>query len=240
MPALAATCADVVAVRRGTALTSAPQEPGGGGGWWLGAAAALLVAGAGPIGPAQAVPPAGSSSSTDVVQLRDWRVNRSGPSSRAQQQSPPGGKQSAVTIQEQVANILQTMNDARFATDSGDYDQALQLYSSIVDQYPDLAITDYARLDRALMLFQNGNRSRAILELEDLEFSFKGSAELSAAVAAALYSERPQLLSRAENEWRIVEAFDKRYYDLEYVKGQKHWPPAMLKALGNFLSLGQS
>lgn len=38
--------------------------------------------------------------------------------------------------------------------------QALQLYSSIVDQYPDLAITDYARLDRALMLFQNGNRSR--------------------------------------------------------------------------------
>lgn len=60
--------------------------------------------------------------------------------------------------------------------------------------------------------------AQAILELEDLEFSFKGSAELSAAVAAALYSERPQLLSRAENEWRIVEAFDKRYYDLEYVR----------------------
>jgi hypothetical protein len=38
--------------------------------------------------------------------------------------------------------------------------QALAVYSSIVDKYPDFAITDYARLDRALLLFQNGNRSR--------------------------------------------------------------------------------
>lgn len=106
-----------------------------------------------------------------------------------------------------------------------------------MDKYPDFAITDYARLDRALLLFQNGNRSRAILELEDLEFTEKGSAELSAAVAAALYSERPQLLSRAESEWRIVEAFDRRYYDLDWVRSQKHWPPAMVDALGRFLRL---
>ena len=141
----------------------------------------------------------------------------------------------------------------------------------MVDQYPDLAITDYARIGRGLMLFQDGQRSQvppgrrdpaaavkpshlevspysstvanfldgsvvvldshvwihclliingiqAILELEDLDFSFKGSAELSAAITAALYSERPGLLQRAEAEWRIVDSFDRRYYDPKWVR----------------------
>eukprot|EP00951_Prasinocladus_malaysianus_P013384 scaffold101032_cov36-Prasinocladus_malaysianus.AAC.1 len=61
-------------------------------------------------------------------------------------------------------------------------------------------------------------RTQALLELEDLEFSFKGSAELAAALSATIYTEHPNLLAKAESEWRLVEAFDARYNDLTWVR----------------------
>ena len=59
---------------------------------------------------------------------------------------------------------------------------------------------------------------QAILELEDLNFTFKGSAELAASLAACLHSERPGLSQLSENEWRIVDSFDRRYYNVEWVR----------------------
>jgi hypothetical protein len=56
--------------------------------------------------------------------------------------------------------------------------QALSCYSAIVRKYPDLAITEYARLNRALMLYQTGRVSQAILELDDEEVSLRGYAEV--------------------------------------------------------------
>lgn len=44
--------------------------------------------------------------------------------------------------------------------------QALQDYTSITRRFGDLAITNYARLGRAFMLYQTGNASEAILELQ--------------------------------------------------------------------------
>jgi len=173
--------------------------------------------------------------SDSFVSLKEWREQRKPP-----KRTPSAGektRQSTLSVGEQVAEIQELMDAARKATDNGEFESALRLYSQIVDQYPDLAITDYARIGRGLLLFQDGQRSQAILELEDLDFTFKGSAELSAAISAALYSERPALLQRSEAEWRIVDSFDRRYYDPKWVASEKHWPPAMVDALRRFLDL---
>jgi len=52
-----------------------------------------------------------------------------------------------------------------------------------------------------------------------------------------LYSESPKQIDRAEMQWAIAREFDQRYANLDWVKQEKHWPPAMQAALGNFLSL---
>lgn len=56
--------------------------------------------------------------------------------------------------------------------------QALSCYDEIVHRFPDLAITEYARIHRAIFLYQTGNASRAILELEDEEVNLRGFAEV--------------------------------------------------------------
>ena len=54
--------------------------------------------------------------------------------------------------------------------------QALDDYTAIVVRHPSLAITEYARLSRALMLFQNGRAGDAVLQLDDLRVSMIGCA----------------------------------------------------------------
>ena len=115
--------------------------------------------------------------------------------------------------------------------------QALDDYTSIAQRFPGLAISNYARVGRALMLYQTGNASEAILELQDLEASLRGYAEVHAALARILYSERPSEISYAEEQFDLASEFDGRYVDVKWVEKQKHWPPAMLKALDKFASL---
>ena len=54
--------------------------------------------------------------------------------------------------------------------------QALDDYTSIVERHPGLAVTEYARLSRALMLFQTGRPADAVLQLDDLRVSMLGCA----------------------------------------------------------------
>ena len=115
--------------------------------------------------------------------------------------------------------------------------QALGNYTLIVKQFPDLAISNYARIGRALMLYQTGNPSEAILELQDLESSLRGYAEVHAAIASIIYTERPSEISYAEQQFDLASEFDSRYLDVEWVRREKHWPPAMLKALQKFATL---
>ncbi len=84
---------------------------------------------------------------------------------------------------------------------------------------------------------QVGQVSNAILELEDEEVAFRGSAEVHAALAAMLYAERPQQRLRAEQQWDVAAEFDSRYSDSAWVAGQKHWPPRLVAALERFLQL---
>lgn len=115
--------------------------------------------------------------------------------------------------------------------------QALASYTTIVRQYPDLAITNYAKIGRALLLYQTGSKSQAILELEDLEVSLRGYAEVHAALASIIYNERPREVSYAEEQFDLASEFDSRYGDLKWVASAKAWPPAMLTALDRFINL---
>lgn len=65
----------------------------------------------------------------------------------------------------------------------------------------------------------------------------RGYPEVHAALAAVLYVERPAQRLRAEQQWDIALEFDSGYQDSEWVAKNKHWPPALMKALQRFLLL---
>lgn len=87
------------------------------------------------------------------------------------------------------------------------------------------------------MLYQAGNFSEAILELQDLEASLRGFAEVHAALASIIYSERPAEIAYAEQQFDLASEFDGHYLDIDWVAREKHWPPAMLRALDKFVNL---
>lgn len=86
-------------------------------------------------------------------------------------------------------------------------------------------------------MYQTGSKSQAILELEDLESSLRGYAEVHAAIASMIYNERPSEISYAEEQFDLASEFDKRYMDVEWVSKEKKWPPAMIAALDRFANL---
>lgn len=56
--------------------------------------------------------------------------------------------------------------------------QALKTYTKIIQDYPGLALTERARIRRAILLYETGQVSEAILELEDEEVALRGNAEV--------------------------------------------------------------
>lgn len=145
------------------------------------------------------------------------------------------GQKSTVAVR--AGEAIRDLESARQAVDTGDFNQALQLYDNIVRQYSDLALSEYARMGRALLLYQVGRVSDALIELEDASVVMHGSAEVHAALAAVLYCERPTQVNRAEQEWYEASEYDRRYTNPEWVRTTKHWPPAAISALQRFLDL---
>lgn len=136
-----------------------------------------------------------------------------------------------------AADAIQHLNAGRQAIDEGQYSDALQNFAYVLDKYPDYALAEYARVGRALLYYQAGDASRAILELESEEVVLTGYAEVHAALAAILYAERPAQVLRAEQQWTVATSFDTRYGDPAWVRREKHWPPRAVAALERFLSL---
>ena len=122
----------------------------------------------------------------------------------------------------------------------GKYRDALQGYRGVIEEYPDLALAERARVKRALMEYQVGNTRECILHLQDEEVAVRGNPEVHAALAAVLYAERPDELDLAEEQWDIATEFDTRYASIDYVENTRYWPPAMVTALKKFLLLQRS
>uniref|UniRef100_A0A2C9URF9 Tetratricopeptide repeat protein n=1 Tax=Manihot esculenta TaxID=3983 RepID=A0A2C9URF9_MANES len=112
----------------------------------------------------------------------------------------------------------------------------LPLKTSVVENYKDFAFSDYARVGRALALYEIGDKDEAIAEMEDVSISLKGYPEVHAALAAALYVDKHAPLL-AENQFTIATLLDPHYTDLSYVKETKHWPPSLVSSLQRFITL---
>ncbi|CAM8947801.1 unnamed protein product [Rhodiola kirilowii] len=118
----------------------------------------------------------------------------------------------------------------------GDFVGALHYFTQVVTDYKDFAFSEYARVGRALALYEIGDRDEAIAEMEDVSISLKGYPEVHAALAAALYFDKHASLL-AENQFTIATLLDPQYTDIAYVRETKHWPPSLVSSLFNFITL---
>ncbi|KAF5833359.1 hypothetical protein DUNSADRAFT_10400 [Dunaliella salina] len=169
----------------------------------------------------------------EALPLAQMQIVQTSPPQSGPKSARPQSSSSAVA----AADAIRLLKEAEENIDKGRFQEALNAYTYITGRYGDLALAEYAKIGRSLCLYQVGRASDAILLLEDEEVTFRGSAQVHAALAALLYAERPSLAFRAEEEWDISQEFDKRYTDVEWVRTQKHWPPKALESLTRFLQL---
>jgi len=136
-----------------------------------------------------------------------------------------------------VSQAVDVVRLAEAAAAQGRWKDAVEGYTAVIDRYPDLGLAERARIARALLEYQLGNVERCIVQLEDEEVAFRGSAEVHAALASVLYVEKPGRILDAEQQWDIATEFDTRYGDVGWVERERRWPPKMLQALESFLTL---
>ncbi|XP_020246995.1 uncharacterized protein LOC109824762 [Asparagus officinalis] len=145
-------------------------------------------------------------------------------------------KRASDEISRRVSEAVRLLDVARELQARGEFAQALDYFTQVVKDYKDFAFSDYARVGRALVLYEIGNRDESIAEMEDVSISLKGYPEVHAALAAALYVDKHAPLL-AENQFTIATLLDPHYTDLSYVKETKHWPPSLVSSLQHFITL---
>ncbi|XP_057415565.1 uncharacterized protein LOC130710360 [Lotus japonicus] len=145
-------------------------------------------------------------------------------------------RDASALISQRVAKGVELLEKGRELQAQGDFNGALDYFSQVIDSYKDLAFSEYARVGRALVLYEVGDREQAIAEMEDVSISLKGYPEVHAALAAALYSDKHAPLL-AENQFTIATLLDPHFTDLSYVRNTKHWPPSLVSSLQHFITL---
>ncbi|XP_020598999.1 uncharacterized protein LOC110038482 [Phalaenopsis equestris] len=145
-------------------------------------------------------------------------------------------KDASSALSRRIGEAVRLLDLAREFQAKGEFSRALDYFTQIINDYKDFAFTEYARVGRALLLYEIGDRQQAITEMEDVSISLKGYPEIHAALAAALYTDRHAPLL-AENQFTIATILDPCYADLSYVREKKHWPPSLVRSLKNFITL---
>ncbi|KAL9459548.1 hypothetical protein AB3S75_002865 [Citrus x aurantiifolia] len=145
-------------------------------------------------------------------------------------------KDASAAVSSRVSDALALLEKGRELQAIGDFNKALQYFTLVVENYKEFAFSEYARVGRALALYEVGDREEAIAEMEDVSISLKGYPEVHAALAAALYVDKHAPLL-AENQFTIATLLDPHYTDLSYVKDTKHWPPSLVSSLRHFITL---
>ncbi|XP_027339997.1 uncharacterized protein LOC113853679 [Abrus precatorius] len=145
-------------------------------------------------------------------------------------------REASALVSLRVSQAVELLEKGRELQAQGDFNGALRYYSQVVESYKDLACSEYARVGRALALYEVGDREEAITEMEDVSISLKGYPEVHAALAAALYADKHAPLL-AENQFTIATLLDPHFTDLSYVRDTKHWPPSLISSLQHFITL---
>ncbi|KAG5029818.1 hypothetical protein AAZX31_05G179300 [Glycine max] len=164
---------------------------------------------------------------------------QSGPSSFAATMYDPvsaAEREASALVSERVSQAVELLEKGRELQTQGDFSGALDYFSKVIESYKDLAFSEYARVGRALALYEVGDREEAIAEMEDVSISLKGYPEIHAALAAALYADKHATLL-AENQFAIATLLDPHFTDLSYVRDTKHWPPSLISSLQHFITL---
>ncbi|KAK8710080.1 hypothetical protein V6N13_145421 [Hibiscus sabdariffa] len=145
-------------------------------------------------------------------------------------------KDASSVVSRRVSEAVELLERGKELQAQGDFPKALQFFTSVVENYKEFAFSDYARVGRALALYEVGDREEAIAEMEDVSISLKGYPEVHAALAAALYADKHAPLL-AENQFAIATLLDPHFTDLSYVIETKHWPPSLVSSLQHFITL---
>jgi len=114
----------------------------------------------------------------------------------------------------------------------GDYEGAITDYEKASSLNPDFAI---ARSNAALSHYQVGDEQEALDETRKLVRKYPNFPDVRAALTAMLWAERQE--GEAESNWVAVMGSDARYRDVEWLEKVRRWPPRMVEAIDNFLSL---
>ncbi|XP_058226215.1 uncharacterized protein LOC131335059 isoform X2 [Rhododendron vialii] len=146
----------------------------------------------------------------------------------------PAERDASEVVSRRVAEAVELLERGRDLQAQGDFNQALDYFTQVIENYKDFALSDYARVGRALALYEVGDREESIAEMEDVSISLKGY-PVHAALAAALYVDKHAPLL-AENQFTIATLLDPHYTDIAYVRETKHWPPSLISSLQHFIT----
>lgn len=112
------------------------------------------------------------------------------------------------------------------------WQEALADYEQAVAIAPSFSL---ARANAALVTYQLGNKSEAIRQLRNLVRKYPMFPDVRAAMTAVLWVEGKQ--GEAESNWVAAVGLDNRYQSIDWVDNVRRWPPKMVEALQQFLTL---
>ncbi|MEO1146543.1 MAG: tetratricopeptide repeat protein [Cyanobacteria bacterium J06638_22] len=113
-----------------------------------------------------------------------------------------------------------------------EWEKAIADYKQAADLAPDFAI---ARANYAVALYQVGDVDESIRQMRNLIRKYPQFADMRAALTAVLWEQGNG--GEAESNWFAAVGLDSRYKDLDWVANVRRWPPALVEALGHFLTL---
>jgi tetratricopeptide (TPR) repeat protein len=110
--------------------------------------------------------------------------------------------------------------------------EAVKYYHKATELAPNFA---FAGANESLALYESGQKEQAIKKMRNLVRKYPLFPDMRAALTAVLWAEGKQ--GEAESNWVATIGMDSRYRDLDWVKTVRRWPPSMIIALDNFLTL---
>ncbi|MEM8504984.1 MAG: tetratricopeptide repeat protein [Cyanobacteria bacterium P01_D01_bin.1] len=114
----------------------------------------------------------------------------------------------------------------------GEWELAIADYQAAITLQPSFSL---AYGNYALALYEIGDTQKSVQIMKSLVRKYPNFADMRAALTAALWETGQR--GEAESNWVAVVGLDTRYKDLSWVRNVRRWPPTMVEALENFLTL---
>ncbi|WPF89521.1 tetratricopeptide repeat protein [Cyanobacterium aponinum AL20118] len=112
------------------------------------------------------------------------------------------------------------------------WDEAVKYYHKATELAPNFA---FASANESLALYQLGRKQEALTKMRNIVRKYPMFPDMRAALTAVLWEEGKQ--GEAESNWVATVGMDSRYKNVEWLKEVRRWPPKMIVALENFLTL---